>query len=461
MSNPTEHFSLPTLRDIFADGPEKAQGANLHLARQLAHRRQEIDGKIGAFCLHEDLPAAMNGPLAGLPVTLKDQFHLAGAPAGFGLGRLPGQASKTDAASLVALRENGAHFAGRTNMPPFAMDFQAIDGQGHRTNNPHDLTRTAGGSSGGGAAAVATGMSLVDIGADLSGSLRIPAGFCGVMSLLPSEGQFSNRGMLFDETQELAHFARPGVIGRSADDLWVMYQFMQGQVEVPPALSMPSKSAVKLGWLPHGDAHPLDAGVRNTFERWQQDQKSGGVRFASFDMDLFDAQLRRDFAFLMGYETGGLLPWGVRLAARLSGRAARKRSPDFLAPIHRGYERSKSTYQAALNRRTRYIEHALNSFGDLDAIVTPVTPMPAFEHVAPASDRNGVRDYDHVFQIEHHALGYYDGLTYYTGPISLLGFPVITLPLGLTVAGLPVGAQLIGRPDQEAALLALAAALSG
>ncbi|AVX03310.1 asparaginyl-tRNA synthase (glutamine-hydrolyzing) [Maritalea myrionectae] len=460
MSVYTENFHLPTLRHIYADSPDIAREANADIKHQLELRRREIDGDIGAFCVHEDLPNVEFGPLAGLPVTIKDQFHLAGTRLGFGFGQLAKNPSKKDAPALAALRKNGAHFIGRTNMPPLALDFQAVDGAGHRTNNPHDLARTAGGSSGGGAAAVAAGLSLIDIGADLSGSLRIPAHFCGVMSLVPTEGQFSNRGMLLNETAALAHFARPGIIGRSADDLWVMHQFMRGNEDVPPPLSGPSKSDVKLGWLPHGDAHPLGRDVRTVFDQWRANALRQGVQFADVDMDIFAASLRHDFAFLMGYETGGLMPWVARLAARLFGRAAARRSPDFLAQVQKGYARSKSTYKAALQRRDDYIETALSAFGNLDAIITPVTPMPAFEHVQPVQDHNGVRDYDRSFGVDRFSLGYYDALTYYTGAISLLGFPVVTLPLGFTPDGLPVGAQLIGRPNAEEALLAIASGLA-
>lgn len=457
MQNFIDFPRLPSLREIYADGLDIAQEANQHLYAQLLARRQEIEKDIGAFCPQSDLPAPKPGPLAGLPITVKDQFHLADTRVGFGFGQLSKNASRNDAPALKALRKNGAHFIARTNMPPLALDFQAVDGAGHRTSNPYNLTRTAGGSSGGGAAAVATGMSLIDIGADLSGSLRIPASFCGVMSLLPSEGQFSNQGMFLDERATLAHFARSGLLGRTADDLWVAFRVMQGDVGVPEKLSAPKR--MKLGWLPKGDAHPLEGGVRAVFDQWQSAALRKGVQFADVDMDFYAAPLRHDFAFLMGYETGGLMPWAARLAARIFGRDAAKRSPDFLAQVHKGYGRSKNAYDAALQRRDSYIAAALAAFGELDAIVTPVTPMAAFEHVEPIHDQNGIRDYDHLFCVGHHSLSYFDGLTYYTGAISLLGFPVVTLPLGLTSQGLPVGAQLVGRPNEEAALLAVAAQL--
>jgi Asp-tRNA(Asn)/Glu-tRNA(Gln) amidotransferase A subunit family amidase len=460
MSDFTVHPRLPRLREIFADGFDIAQEANAHLAAQLSERRQQVDKQIGAFCPHAELPNPEPGPLAGLPITIKDQFHLAGTRVGFGFGRLGQGASQHDAPALAALRQNGAHFIGRTNMPPLALDFQAVDGAGHRTNNPHDVRCTTGGSSGGGAAAVATGMSLIDIGADLSGSLRIPASFCGVMSLLPSEGQFSNKGMLLDEQATLPHFARPGLLGRCADDLWIGYRMMQGDVDIPESLPQREAQNIKLGWLPQGQAHPLERKMSAVFDHWQKRASRKGVQFGHFDMDLFAAPRRHDFAFLMGYETGGLMPWTARLAARIFGRDAAKRSPDFLTHVQSGYGRSKKAYKAALQRRENYIEGALAAFGDLDAIVTPVTPMSAFEHVAPTHDHNGIRDYDHLFCVDHHSLSYFDGLTYYTGAISLLGFPVVTLPIGFTSKGLPVGAQVIGRPHEEAALLAVAARLA-
>lgn len=453
----TDHPKLPTIRELFENSEMRFDA----VAAQLLQRRGEIDDQICAFCAVEDLPAPKAGPLAGLPLSVKDQFHIAGTHATFGMGQPIGPQSKQDAPALAALLKNGARIIGRTNLPPFAMDFQALDGAGRRTNNPHDLTRTSGGSSGGGAAAVASGMSLADIGADLSGSLRIPTSFCGVMSLVPTDGQFSSLGMLAAETQELAHFARPGVIGRRADDLWVVYQFMRGATSLPEPLTRDKAEPIRIGWAVDEQRHPLCADVAGMFAAWRAAQDPQLVSIGSLEQDLFALDRRQEFAFLMGYETGGLLTWTMRQMARLFGGESGRRSPDFLAQIYRGYGRSKSQYDAGLKRRQRFIQSSLDMFDEFDVVMAPVTPMTAFQHVAPSQDRNGIRDYRHSFEVGQQAIGYLDALTYYTGGVSLLGFPVVTVPLGLTAGGLPVGAQMIGHPGKEKALLSVAAALFG
>lgn len=315
----TDHPNLPTIRELFTTEPTNCKVGFDDVAAQLTQRRAEIDDQIGAFCIFEDLPVLQSGPLAGLPISFKDQFHIAGTRSGFGTGQPTKAKSVSDAPAIAALRKNGAKIIGRTNLPPFAMDFQTVDGAGHRTNNPHDLTRTSGGSSGGGAAAVASGMSLVDIGADLSGSLRIPASFCGVMSLMPTDGQFSNQGMLLGETQKLDHFARPGVIGRHGDDLWIVYQFMRGATKLPEPLSRDAAEPIKIGWGVDVQKHPLCADVTSVFSTWREAQDLQKVRFGALQQDLFTQERRQEFSFLMGYETGGLLPWAVRQMARMFG----------------------------------------------------------------------------------------------------------------------------------------------
>lgn len=455
----TDYPNLPTIREVFTAEPTNSKARFDEIAAQLTQRRAEIDDQIGAFCVFEDLPVPQTGPLAGLPISVKDQFHVAGTRSGFGTGQPTKAKSVSDAPAIAALRKNGAKIIGRSNLPPFAMDFQTVDGAGHRTNNPHDLTRTSGGSSGGGAAAVASGMSLVDIGADLSGSLRIPASFCGVMSLMPTDGQFSNQGMLLGETQKLDHFARPGVIGRHADDLWIVYQIMRGATALPEPLGFDAVKPIKIGWGVDAQKHPLCADVASIFATWREAQDVQKVRFGALKQDLFAQERRQEFAFLMGYETGGLLPWAVRQMARMFGGDSAQRSPDFLVQIYRGYGRSKSQYEVGLKRRERFIKSSLEMFDDFDVVITPVTPMAAFHHVSPSQDRSGVRDYDLSFEIGQQSIGYMDALTYYTGAISLLGFPVVTVPLGLTAEGLPVGAQMIGHPDKEKQLLSVAAAL--
>lgn len=163
-------------------------------------RIEEVDGQLNAVVLRrfdaarreaEDADAARRrgeqlGPLHGVPVTIKDQFHVAGLPTTFGMARLADRIAEQDGPMVAALRDAGAIVLGKTNVPPALGAIETDNAVFGRTNNPWDLERTPGGSSGGDAALVAAAGIPLSLGADFGGSLRIPAAWCGVCSLTPT-----------------------------------------------------------------------------------------------------------------------------------------------------------------------------------------------------------------------------------------------------------------------------------
>ncbi|CAN0602220.1 unnamed protein product, partial [Ectocarpus sp. 12 AP-2014] len=168
---------------------------------------------------------------------------------------------------------------------------------------------------------------------------------------------------------------------------------------------------------------------------------------------------RRAYGEIMGYETGELMPAPARLLARVFGRASARRSPEFLANVMLGYGHSKKRYASALAQKHR-LSATLDAFLGTDGVwLLPVAAASAFKHMKPTSDRNGVRDYADPLFINGQPVNYFDALTSFVTPISLTGHPVVTIPLGLDVNGLPVGGQLIGRKGSEHHLIQTANAL--
>jgi amidase len=181
------------------------------------------------------------GPLHGVPFTLKDSHETRGLRTTVGFPALADHVPDTDGTVAARLRAAGAVLLGKTNVPPLLLSAQTVNPIFGRTSNPHDLTRTAGGSSGGSAAAVAAGLACFDVGSDLSGSIRIPSAFCGVFGLKPTVGRIPVTGQI----PPLPGMPRPdriqgtaGPIARSAADLGALMCVLSGpdgvDLEVPP-----------------------------------------------------------------------------------------------------------------------------------------------------------------------------------------------------------------------------------
>ena len=390
-------------------------------------------------------------PLAGLPMTVKDQIQVAGQPCRFGLDRDNPQPCEHTATPIQRLIDAGANIVGKTHLPPYAMDFQTFNQRVGRTNNPWHSAYSAGGSSGGGAAAVAAGMSFLDIGADLAGSLRMPAACCGVLSFLPSEGAVPTDGML-QGTNRLEHFARMGPIARHVEDLILAWRIMSDTRDAPVCAPNTCRIAV---WSSFSESL-VDEPIAQAMRSAQAALNDAGIGVPSIaDLGIDDDHARRCFGNIMGHETGRLMPFLGRWASLLLGQDAARRSPAFLSHVHHGQRLNGKRYQAALEERTQ-LQHAFDQqHTGADALLIPVMRVGCFKHLVPKHDRFGARDYTEAFDIGGATVNYFDAITWFTAPISLLGNPVVTLPIGLDESGLPIGAQLVGKRGQDSSLLAL------
>lgn len=424
------------------------------IKQHLLNRVTQLDPKLGAF-LYQDHTQAMatSSPLAGLPISFKDQFHIEGSPCSFGLPRTT--MSEFTAPVAEELFRQGASLLGKTSLPPFAMDFQTNNKIRGFCNNPWNQEYTSGGSSGGGATAVASGMSFVDIGTDLAGSLRIPASFCGVYSLLPSEGALTNQGIFVKPELSLPHFARPGPIAREPQDLALIWQALTAETRIDLG------EQLNLAIWQQAEDLPLDSDISNLINQATTSWQSAGHQCHQTKPEqLSFASCWRTYGKIMGFETSGLMNPFIRWLSILSGKSSRKRSPHFLANVMQGYRRNKNEYRLALKQREGLIQHCQEFFEQYDAWILPVTCSVAFRHMQPSTEHGPNRDYKTPLMINGQELNYLDALTAYTTPVSLIGHPVITMPIGLDSNGLPVGIQLIGKMNGETKLLQIAEELS-
>ena len=375
------------------------------------------------------------GRLDGIPIAIKDNFDVAGWPTRSGLPT--GRVAEHDAHIVARLRASGAVLMGKTNMDEGALG--AVTNNPHHgpTHNPHRHGYTAGGSSGGAAAAVAAGLAVAAIGSDSLGSIRIPASYCGVFALKPTQGEISTRGM----TPAARWLDTVGLIARSVDDLTVLLQVLAGYDADDPrsrrrrvALSPPDWEPGKLrcGVFANLPALGVHADVIALFDATlaKLDRELGQRRSVDFE-DWHFARARRAGLLLMEAEM--LRTFELQLADTTHPVSSHFRAMlDYAAHKSAGdYADADRVLDAAALKMRRL-------FAQIDVLVTPTTPQGAFPLNDPVPDSQA-------------------DLTSFA---NLAGCPAVSIPMGTLPDGMPVGLQLVGARGSDLRLLELAAVWS-
>lgn len=384
------------------------------------------------------------GLLAGLPVGIKDVTPVAGLRTTYGSRIYRDHVAAEDALVVQRLRRAGAVILGKTNCPEFAAGGNTFNDVFGRTRNPWDPTRSAGGSTGGGAAGLVTGMIALAEGTDLGGSLRIPASFCGAVGLRPSVGLVPTHpaDWLWDTLQV------EGGIARTAEDVALMLQAVAGPSERSP-LAQPTNgrnfvAAVARG-VPRGlriaycsdiAGIGIDPAIEPLCRRAAMGLVELGAAVEEIALDLSFG--RNAFLALRGlWFVAQMFPRMDKLDQFGSNVAGN---------IRAGLETSTRNLGAAEQERTRIWQLFQELFGKFDHLLTPCMAVPPFPVEQNYPETVAGRKME----------TYVDWLAP-TFILSLTGLPVASVPCGLDPEGLPVGLQIVGRPQGEEAVLALAA----
>jgi amidase len=380
------------------------------------------------------------GPLHGVPMTIKESFNVAGLHTTWGNPAFKEDVADWDATVVRRLKQAGAVIVGKTNVHFMLADFgQTANELYGVTNNPWDTTRTPGGSTGGGAAALAAGMTFLDYGSDLVGSIRIPASFCGVYGLRPSVGIVPLTGFQPPgppaPPSDMAYLSAVGPLGRSARDLRTALNVTAGP-EAPAArayswaLSPPHHTRLKdfrVGVVLDHERAPVSSEVTTLLSNAVDALARAGVTVVEGWPEGVDP--------VRHYESFG---FHVQLffAFQQPGEEF-ARLPEFVSQ-----ETQRMLARAAWSRY----------FDDVDVFVCPANFTPAFPHdSSPFSERTiatpeGERPYDNqAFWVSHAALA---------------GLPAVSAPIGRTPAGLPVGAQIVGPLYEDDTALTFAELLA-
>ena len=383
------------------------------------------------------------GPLLGVPITLKSCIDVAGwrCPAGSLLRK--DYIAETDAALAARLKAAGAILLGNTNTPEFLMAYETDNLSSGKTSNPWDLSRSAGGSSGGEAAAIASGCSAGGVGSDGGGSVRVPAHFCGICALKPTPGRIPATGHFPASVGAFSWIGAVGPMARTIADVRALFEVMSG-----PDPGDPLSAPVPLAAVNDAQLKGLRVGVLESDALGKVDSETGAaLHKAANDLEAkgFVVEPLR----LQGLERAIELWWfffGPAIAHLFQPIVAG--NEDKLSRIFREYIKfaqapvALDALLSACAERDLLRANILRQMRDVPILLSPVSATTAFRH-GEGTWRPGAKQC-------------YRDTMRFSQWLNLTGFPGASVPVSVSSEGLPIGVQVIGRPHEEELVLAVA-----
>ncbi|CCD97448.1 amidase [Bradyrhizobium sp. STM 3809] len=448
--------------------------SSVELTQLAIDRITRHDDKINAICVRDfdralqaaraadaRLAQGERAPLLGLPLTVKESFNVAGLPTTWGFPQQKDFIAAQDALIVARVKDAGGIVLGKTNVPIGLGDWQSYNEIYGTTNNPYDLGRTPGGSSGGSAAALAAGYGALSLGSDIGGSLRVPAFHCGVTAHKPTLGMVPLRGHTpppFPPLPMESDLAVVGPMARSAADLALLLDVIAG----PDPLDAGKAYRLELPQPRHGRLQdfrvlviasdpllPTDTAVRGAIERLAADLAKAGASVASESPLLpnLAASSRIYMQLLLGF-LGATMPPEAYAGASQAAAQLPKDATSLAAERLRNIPLSHRGWIQAHGARAAMLAQWRELFERFDAVIAPVMPTPAYPHDhSPDQTQRRIRiggvDYDYNDQLV------------WPGLATLPGLPATAIPLGLA-DGLPVGVQIVGPWLEDRTTLKLA-----
>ena len=400
------------------------------------------------------------GRLNGLPMTIKESFDTVGFATTAGIPPLAANRPAQDADAVARLRAEGAVIWGKTNLPEAASDHQSYNDLFGMTRNPWDLERTVGGSSGGSAAALAAGLTVLELGSDIGGSIRLPAHFCGVWGLKTSFGIVPRRGHLppMPGTLTEGPLSVAGPMARSAADLTLALEILAGaEPGAPWQLALPASRHRHLRdfrvavWT--GDL-PVDPEYAAAIQRFADALEAEGVTVTRLRAAPEPQRGREDLYMKLLFATLGS---GMPPEALAQFAAAAEGQPDgsHAAVMARATHASAGEFAALVERQAHLIADWGRWFESHDILLCPVSMTPAFPH--QSGDGHGpVPQIARRLDLGDRQQPYLDNLLW-PGVATLAHLPSVVRPLPEQLRGLPVGVQMIGPGHGDYTALAFAA----
>lgn len=439
---------------------------NAVVATDLAAARKKADEADAKAAQGIDL-----GPLHGLPITVKDTYEVPGMTCVAGAPEFRHHRPTSPAITVKRLQDAGAIIFGKTNVPYMASDLQSFNKVFGTTNNPWNIDLTPGGSSGGAAAALAAGFTALELGSDLAGSIRIPAHYCGVYGHKPTQNIVSLQGHVPGPPgtlREPTSLAVAGPMARNAHDLELMLDILLGpaaeleagwQVRLPPTSKQSLSEFKVLLWM-DDDMCPIDPRLQLLYLDVADQLEAAGATVVRGGPEGFCLEdIYPHYMSQLGAMIGVAQPAWMRRATALLGWMARAVESFINVPKHfsqflLGANMSYGAHQQRAERIARLRRKFLQVFTEYDVILMPPTPTTAHPHeqLANLSKRK--------IAVGHEQRSYTD-LFMWVSPVSLLGLPATSAPVGMTTGNLPTNLQIVGAPFQDKLTLRFAQLLAG
>jgi len=388
------------------------------------------------------------GPLHGVPLTIKSCIDVAGWPAAAGSVLRGDYVAQMDAPLVARLRAAGAILLGNTNTPEYLMAYETDNSLSGKTSNPWNLERSAGGSSGGEAAAIASGCSAGGVGSDGGGSIRVPAHFCGICGLKPTPGRIPATGHFPGGGGAFGWIGVVGPMARTVADLHALFEVLAGP-DAGDALSAPvpvcavnekDVRGLRVGILESDALGSVTPETTAAVERAAKLLSEQGFKVETKRLNGLDRAIQ-----LWWYFFGPVIAHLIH-----DGASGREKS---LSPMLREYVALATaeipmefeSFLVACGERDSLRAAILRQMEEVTILLSPVSSGPAFRH-GEGNWRSGAKE------------NYRDTVRY-SQWLNLAGFPGVAVPVGMSSDGLPIGVQVIGRPYEEELVLAVAEAI--
>lgn len=394
------------------------------------------------------------GVLAGLPITVKDHFAIKDKVTTNSMPNLKKQKMEYTSTVVERLLDEGATIIGKTNMPYMAMDFQARSPIFGVTNNPWNLEHTSGGSSSG-AAAVSSGMSFLDVGSDLAGSLRIPAHFCGVYSIKPTDNLLPTRGLhplspkepedVHTPSESRRNITTAGLISSSLS----LLEKGMGVISKQEIYETGWNKELTVAWMDNWPGLELTPEYKEQIHNFIDKCKKSDIKTTKIEKPPFDIT---NIYKLFGALVSTILV-KVPLFFRVIFKLMEVKPPkDFT--LENGIIFPTKKVQTQIQRERDSITKQLESFLDsYDVLLCPVTVSDAPKHQTEKVNKKGLHPPYSIVDFNGVKTEYGRGMSAMTIPFNVTGSPVVTLPIGFTKNNLPVGIQVIGKRYSDMELI--------
>ena len=411
-------------------------------------------------CDNEARKGRIKGPLHGVPITIKESFWVKGKHSNTNFKMLKNFVAPEDAVVVNRIRQSGGIILGQSNVPRNLLDYQVAGDLYPEGKNPFDLDYTPGGSTGGGAAALAAGFSPLELGSDFGGSIRVPSNFCGLYGLKPTDKTVPLHGnMPLPENAKtfIVHMAQAGPLARNLEDLELLWKIIVGPHEndrnIPDInWKQPTKDSLsdyKIAWTDGWPGYSTSAQISQSIQALADKLGSNGCDITKKipDETLHEESLKV-FVSLFPYVIAQGVPWFIRPIMKMQLyrnflKGIKNESPQFKTGMDAGFKLNANHYGEVMLQRALMTERWEKFFMEYDFLICPVAYGPAYKRCKIGSKLS------------------YDGneMIYinYTWPFvscfNASGNPALSIPLGLGREGLPFGVQIVGRYWSEPELI--------